>query len=128
MSQGDISFLFGTVSEAHDTDAISNLKCVFDNTPSLRWVRETVSELPSFVKLLTEKLTSIDDSFTGQQMLYDFDRWLREGFDQKDEPIVLKNTILLPLVIIVGLTEFWHYVESKNPEHKDLLQAYLTPH
>ncbi|KAI0377768.1 putative polyketide synthase [Hypomontagnella monticulosa] len=123
---GGISFLFGTVTTAHNADSIRDLRLHIDETPSLEWIRDAVSELPSYWDLLVKKLPSIDGSFPGRQTLNDFDRWLRQGFDPDESPATLGNAVLLPLVIMVGLVEFSRYVDSKNAESEDPLQEFLT--
>ncbi|PGH15187.1 hypothetical protein AJ79_02552 [Helicocarpus griseus UAMH5409] len=119
-------FLFGTVTAAHNADCIRDLRRYLDETPSLEWIQDTISELPGFWDLLVSKRPDIDGSFSGREILADFDRWLRQGFNYGEDPISLGNTILLPLVVMVGLTEFWQYIESANPGKEDPLQEYLT--
>ncbi|KAF4215282.1 hypothetical protein CNMCM8980_010360 [Aspergillus fumigatiaffinis] len=123
---GGISFLFGTVTAAHNADCLRDLRCHLDKTPSLEWIRETVSELPGYWDLLVGKVPAMNGSFPGRQILDDFDRWLRQGFNPEEDSVALGNTVLLPLVVMVGLTEFWQYVESTNAEGEDPLQELLT--
>ncbi|KAL4934951.1 hypothetical protein BDV06DRAFT_229280, partial [Aspergillus oleicola] len=107
-----ISFIFGTVTAAHNTECIGDLRRHLDNRPRLAWMRETTDKLTEYWDLLINKVPSINGSFPGRQNLADFNRWLRQGFNPGEEPEELGNTVLLPLVAIVGLTEFWEYVES----------------
>ena len=123
---GGISFLFGTVTGAHDTNSINHLRQHLERHQGLEWVRDTVSELPAYWEVLVRKMPSIDGSFPGREILHHFDRWLREGFNTDEEPPKLSNTILLPLVVIVGLIEFWQFVESKKPECEDPLKEFLS--
>jgi acyl transferase domain-containing protein/acyl carrier protein/SAM-dependent methyltransferase len=122
---GGVSFLFGTVTGAHDTNSINNLRQHLEKHQGLEWVRDTVSELPAYWEALVQKVPSIDGSFPGEETLHQLDRWLREGINIDEEPLTLSNTILLPLVVILGLIEFWQYVESKNPECEDPLREFL---
>ncbi|KAI1171111.1 putative polyketide synthase [Nemania sp. FL0916] len=121
-----VSLLFGTVTDAHNADTIGDLRVLLDNKSHLEWIRETVSGLPGYWDLLVEKIPAIDGSYEGRQMLVDFDRWLRHGFSPEEESVVLRNTVIIPLVVIVGLAEFWQHVESRNPGCEDPLQAFHT--
>lgn len=123
---GGISFLFGTVTSAHDADSIRALKSHLDETPSLQWIRDTVRELPIYWDLLVKKLPSIGGSLRGRQTLDDFDRWLRQGFGPEENSVALGNTVILPVVVMVGLIEFSLYVESKNAGCEDPLHEYLA--
>ena len=123
---GDTSFLFGTVTAAHNADSINDLRCHLNQTPNLKWMQDTVTELPGYWDLLVKKLPSIDGAFPGRQALNNFDRWLRQGFNPDEKSVSLGNTILLPLVAMVGLKEYLQYVESKNPGCEDPLQEFIT--
>lgn len=85
---GGTSFLFGTVTAAHNKDSIHDLRCHLDQTPSLKWMWDTVTELSGYWDFLVKKSPSIDGSFPGQQVLDNFNRWLRQGFnpDEKSVP------------------------------------------
>lgn len=122
-----VSLLFGTVTNAHNADSICALRQHLDKTPNLEWVRDTVSGLPVYWDLLVKKLPHIGNSVPAQQILDDFDRWLRQGFKPEEDNVALGNTILLPLVVMVGLTEFWqHVVDSTETDCDDPLHAFLT--
>ncbi|KAH9876642.1 hypothetical protein J1614_003774 [Plenodomus biglobosus] len=123
---GGISFVFGTVTGAHDTNSINDLRQHLDRHQDLEWVRNTVSDLPAYWEVLVRKVPSIDGSFPGREILQRFDYWLREGFNTDEEPPTLSNTILLPLVVIIGLAEFWQFVQSKKPECEDPLKEFLN--
>jgi acyl transferase domain-containing protein/SAM-dependent methyltransferase/acyl carrier protein len=123
---GGTSFLFGTVTASHNMDSIQDLRCHFEQTPSMEWIRGAVSELPDYWDLLVKTLPSIDGSFPGRQVLDDFDRWLRQGFNPDEKSIQLGNIILLPLVVMVGLTEYMQYVESSKPRCEDPLQEFIS--
>lgn len=99
-----------------------------EKTPSLEWIRDTVSGLPVYWDLLVKKMPSIGGSVPAQQILNDFDRWLRQGFNPEEDNVALGNTILLPLVVMVGLTEFWQHVvdDSTETDCEDPLQEFLT--
>lgn len=123
---GGTSFLFGTVTASHNADSIRDLKRHFDNTPSLQWMRDTTSELPSYWDLLRTKVPNIEGSYPGRKILEDFDRWLRQGFSPEEESVSLGNTTILPLVVMVGLTEFWQHIESMTPGSEDPLKDFLA--
>lgn len=123
---GGTSFLFGTVTAAHNADSINDLRFHLNQTPNLKWMQDTVTELPGYWDLLVKKLPSIDGAFPGRQALNNFDRWLQQGFNPDEKSVSLGNTILLPLVVMVGLKEYLQYVESKNPGCEDPLQEFIT--
>lgn len=75
------SFLFGTLTPEHNWNSIRDLKCYFDQNLGAEWILAAVSGLPDYWDLLVNKLPSIDGSFPGRQVLEDFHRWLRQGFN-----------------------------------------------
>ncbi|KAL4804559.1 hypothetical protein BDV18DRAFT_161654 [Aspergillus unguis] len=108
---GDTSFIFGTVTAAHNGECIDDLRRLLNARPRLQWMRQAVGELPSYWDLLASRIPAIDGSFPGRQRLLDFHRWLRHGFNADEDTATAGNTVLLPLVVMVGLTEFWEHVE-----------------
>ncbi|KAL4915049.1 hypothetical protein BDW62DRAFT_204027 [Aspergillus aurantiobrunneus] len=123
---GGTLFLFGTVTAAHSVDCIRDLKRYLDRRPHLKWMRDAVSELPDYWDYLITHLPSIDSAFAGRQLLGDFGRWLRQGVNPEEESTALRNTVLLPLVILVGLAEFWEHAQSTHPDADDPLQQLLA--
>lgn len=126
---GGTSLLFGTVTAAHNAGCIRALRVYLDKTPSLGWIRDTASELPGYWDLLSSNLPEECRSrgpLHGRESLESFDRWLRQGFGTDDSSVPLGNTVLLPLVVIVGLAEFYQYVESKNPGCEDPVKEFLA--
>ncbi|BAE66272.1 unnamed protein product [Aspergillus oryzae RIB40] len=120
------SFLFGTLTPEHNWNSIRDLKCYFDQNLGAEWILAAVSGLPDYWDLLVKKLPSIDGSFPGRQVLEDFHRWLRQGFNADETSSQLGNTVLLPIVVIIGLIEYWRFVEAKNPGCEDPLQEFSS--
>ncbi|KAE8364489.1 hypothetical protein BDV27DRAFT_157795 [Aspergillus caelatus] len=120
------SFLFGTLTPSHNSNSIRDLKCYFDQTPGAEWMLATVAELPDYWDLLVKKLPFINGSLSGRQVLDDFHRWLRHGFNADENSPQLGNILLLPTVVIIGLIEYWHFVEAKNPGCDDPLQEFIS--
>lgn len=106
---GPTVLLFGSQALSFNESSFLQLRLTLLDTPSHRWVLDTIAELPNHWAALCNAFPRLH-VITGEKMLKDLNDWLRmTEIPQTDFP--LPNILLTPLVVITQLTQYLKYIE-----------------
>ncbi|KAL4952287.1 hypothetical protein BDW69DRAFT_200843 [Aspergillus filifer] len=99
---------FGPQSLSFDKRALDNLRYEINHSKYRDWIQETIADLPTYWKGLSDAVPEIGELLPGQERLQTL-RTLLSDAGNIEEELGLSNIILTPLVVLTQLTEFGHY-------------------
>lgn len=116
--RGTTILLFGPQALSFHEDSFSQLRSTLLDTPSHRWIIDTIIELPGYWNSLSHALPRLQPT-PGAKLLEDLNDWLRKDtFTQASFP--LPNILLTPLVVITHLTQYSRYLELVQPDSVEI--------
>ncbi|KAI1454970.1 hypothetical protein F4805DRAFT_460210 [Annulohypoxylon moriforme] len=110
---GTTVVLFGPQVLSFNKQSFDKLRASLLGETSLHWIQETVTELPHLWEAITQSFPKLS-ALSGETLLSDLDKWLKNGVDNDQGDTRLPNIILTPLVVITQLTQYWQYLELNS--------------
>ena len=123
-SFGTKVLLFGSQALAFDEASAEQLRSTLFSTPELRFIIDTITDLPQHWVALSDAIPSLQD-FHGAKLLEDLNGWLTTGkFNNADFP--LANTLLTPLTVVTHLTQYISLLKHVQPESAEAHDFYAS--
>jgi 3-oxoacyl-(acyl-carrier-protein) synthase len=124
-------YVFGPHIGTFTKEAMDKQVQSISSSAHREWILEATAGLSSYWEILTDSMPEIDAAIPGLQQLNDFDSWLRHGQTDMPPDTQLPNIIITPLMVLIQLTQYWHYLEltqesTAEDVHADLIRQHQS--
>ncbi|KAH8693297.1 hypothetical protein BGW36DRAFT_431029 [Talaromyces proteolyticus] len=112
-------FLFGPHVGNFTKQSVEKLIRPFSQSVHRTWILDTISGLPKYWDVLTDKMHNMAGTIPGRRQLACLDQWLRHStvdIDMTQDDGNLPSIVIGPLVVFIQLTQYWRYLELKSTD------------
>ena len=111
---GPLVLLFGPLALSFDNAAFKQIRDTVTKGEDHQWVLETITELPHYSRMISAALPDLETGSSFKQL-----EDLKSAFltqQSLEIPFPLPNAILIPLIVILHLTQYADHLKRYNTE------------